>query len=1171
MDFNFEDFIPVYPLQDDVNIQRIIGTKKEFLDVKGVYNEASPSLGNLYKHQEAFKRYMIQYDTMLNIHSMGTGKTCALVAVVEFMKNNPNFKKAYILEKGDTTKEEFKKQIATKCTKGVYTEENDDNKRGAITRAVKKVYNIMSYGDLAKEVKVSGDSPEEIEKNYSGCIFIVDEAHNLIENIQGKINKETGEEIDQEPDALQKEPKDIYKILWKLFHNVKRSKIILATATPMLNDVSEITKIMNLILPIDQQMPLDWDYDKITLQQLEPFFRGRVSYVRGLDSGVIEDYQGKAMNIEYQMEFADELQDEEIPFVAATKDLNGNEIFSPKPPLVKTSIKKYKSQNIIYPLIMSEFQSKAYINSIIDDEKNKNKNKGAFRRYEKDASCMVFPNGSYGGDFTSEKKLLKKAGLYIEKVGKNDFKTTNEFKRSFRNPNTLRDCSVKYDFIIKNELEVAKRREKGEIVGNAFCYSELKSGSGIIVLSKLLEEIGGFEKFNESSSVFTKDKFGNRVIRKDFDKKLRYGIIISGIESGELESLLELVNSPENYNGDYCQIVLGSLTSRDGINIYNALRGYLVVAGWHPSGTLQALARINRATSHDVILDKIKNKMLKDGKDTTNVKADIKIYKLASFTNFEDFNVLRKIKVSDKSEKTNSVDLDLYTLSDKKDISIRRMMRFLKQCAVDCSINYSRNIRPDDVDGSLKCDYGKCDYVCYTSHLKDTIPEKDVDYSTYDILYTDEIVKQCQCEIRNIISKKSSITINELYKYKDLALYKPRYINMAIDYIIKEKIKIKNRFGFPAFINTDGNVIFTQIELPTYTMLKSSNNISSINIYKDMLFTYNKSTYNNILSFVSNNDDDETLKIIMNMNIEENYEEFSTLFDKLSDDIKYNLLEDSIIKRANISNIKMDDELAFAILKKYESYIFVVNEPLTDIQNIKNYLETSDDRRGRNSKYKSCPSVNIPMIGPQENTEVIYIHILRGIKIDITSFRVNTQYLNPSEDIRILKPSEKEGWRNVYNYECQAYKNIILSENQKSFEQFTKFNYFGTIAQDKKFRIIETKDFNFNTEDLRSSSKGTVCSSYKQKFDLISILRESDYMPDMIRDIDLPYENRDEIEDYLLNVEKINKTSKDLEIYDYDDLIFFGKWFYAKKIASKNDICMYIQELFEKEGRIKYV
>jgi hypothetical protein len=1172
MDFNFEDFIPIYPSQDDPEIQRIIGTKKEFLDVKGVYNEAAPSAGNLYKHQEAFKRYMAQYDRMLNIHSVGTGKTCALVAVVEFMKNNPNFKRAYVLEKGESTKEEFKKQIVSSCTKDVYISDKLSNvkdetqKRNLLTRTVKKVYNVMSYGDLVKEVKTTGTSPEEIEKNFSGCIFIVDEAHNLIDNPKKASKSEETMETEGES---KEELKDKYNILWKLFHNVKRSKVILATATPMINEVNEIAKIMNLILPIDRQMPTEWDYNKVTLQQLEPFFRGRVSYVRGLETGAIEDYQGEPMNVEYKIELADEEQPNEIPFTAAVKNLEGEDVFVPKSPKVKTNIQSFKSQNVIYPLVMSDFQKKSYLETF--------NSKKSFRQDERNASCLVFPDGSYGGDFDSERKLLTQAGKYIEKVSKNEYKITNEFKKALKVPGALKEYSVKYDFIINNEIEAARLRKKGEIVGNAFCYHQIKTGSGTIVLSKLLEEFGGFEKYNEASSVFSTDKLGNKVIRKDFEKKLRYGIITASNEPSELNSLLELFNSEENFNGDYCQIILGTESSRDGINIYNALRGYLAVAGWHPSGTLQALARIMRTTSHNVILNKMRQKLENEGKDSSKAIADVKIYKLASVVDMKDFDKNRKVTESD-TYKSNSVDLDLYMLSDIKDLSIRRMMKFLKQCAVDCSINHSRNIRPGDVNGSAKCDYGKCDYVCYTSGLTENIPEKDIDYSTYDILYIDDIVKQCQCEIRNIISKKSSISIKDLYTYKDLSLYKKRYINMAIDYLIKEKIRVKNRFGFPAFINTDGNIIFTQNELPTYKDLNTSNNISSINIYKDMLFTYSKPKFNDLISIISNKED--IFSEILKMKItDKNFETFSKLYDKLSDDDKIKYLEDSLIIKINSSektklykeNSDLDLSLAEFIIEKYKNFIFVKNEPTNDILNIKSYLETSSDKRGRSRKNKKCPMFNITLQGENKDSEIVYLHTMAGIKIDVTSFRVNTQYLNPSENIRILKLSEKEGWRNVHDFECQAYKNVILKSNQKSLESFSKFNYFGTIAQDKKFRIIETKTLNFDTLDMRSSSKGTVCSSYKQKFDLIDILRESDYIPDIIRDLYLPYETREELEEYLLDTEGINKTKKDLEIYTDEDLVFFAKWFSAKKIASKNDICSYIQELFEKEGRIKYI
>jgi hypothetical protein len=1156
MDFNFEDFIPIYPLQDDPDIQSKIGVKKEFLEVAGVYNEPPPSIGNLYRHQEAFKRYMIQYDRMLNIQSVGTGKTCALVAVVEYMKNNPNFKKAYILEKGDSTKEEFKKQIANVCTNRTYLTEkvlnakDEVRRRGALTREIGVNYEIMSYYDLVKEVKMSGDSPEEIEKNYSGCIFIVDEAHNLIEGKTKKINEETSEEIDQNINETIKEDRDKYKILWKLFHNIKRSKVILATATPMINEVNEIAKIMNLILPVDMQMPTDWDYNKVTLQQLEPFFRGRISYVRGLDTGAVEEYQGETINETYDMEFADENQD--VPFLAEIRNNNYEKVSKPAMPKIKTKIQKFKSQNVVYPLLLSEFQAEGYGKSINDDIKNKNTKTGAFKSDERQASLMVFPDGSYGGDFKGKQKLFNKAGKYIERISDNEFKLTNEFKKLLKIPGNLQKFSAKYSFIIEEELKAAAKREKGEIVGNSFCYSELVTGGGLIIFSKILEEIAGFEKFNESSSVFIKDKYGNKVIRKDFDKKLRYGVITSGIENAEIDSLLELFNSKENVNGDYCQILLGSESARDGINVSNVLRGYLLLAGWHPSGTVQALARFVRATSHKDILELLRDKLIKEGKDPFLASAKIKIYKLATIMNDE------------KSDKINSVDLDLYKLSDRKDISIRRMMRFLKQCAIDCTINYARNIRPEDKDGSVKCDYGKCNYVCYTSNLTNIVPESKVDYSTYDILYTDKIIEECRNEIINVLSVKNSINIQDLYNHKEINYYKPLYINNAIDNIIKDKLKIKNRFGFYSYVNTNGVVLFTQLDLPTYTE-KILNNIS-ISSYKDVIFSYYKNSIADIITSLSYKNENDVLNKITNLGeiTEDNFDTFSNLFDEINNKEKVRILEESMIRKINNESSNFID----SILLKYKNAIFVKNEPLTDITNTKYILENVTDKRGKVRKQSSCPNVDINFKGEDKNTEVIYFHILTSTKDDASTFNINSQFLNPENNIRILKLSENTGWRDVYDYECKAYNHIIQKERQKLYEPYIKkFTHIGTILQDKKFRIIETKLLNFDTTDQRSNSKGTVCSSYKQKIDLVEILLQSKYMPDYIKDLELPYETKDELIDYLIISEKVNKTREELLGYSFDELLFIVKWFSARGI-SKHDICTYIKDMFIEEGRI---
>jgi hypothetical protein len=349
------------------------------------------------------------------------------------------------------------------------------------------------------------------------------------------------------------------------------------------------------------------------------------------------------------------------------------------------------------------------------------------------------------------------------------------------------------------------------------------------------------------------------------------------------------------------------------------------------------------------------------------------------------------------------------------------------------------------------------------------------------------------------------------------------------------------------------------------------------------MFGFYKNKFNDVINLISNGDEEDVLNGIITMGeiTDDNFEEFSAKYDKMKEDIKIDILEESIIKRINMElgynlheeKMKLPESVVLGVMRKYKNFIYTVSEPLEDIIKIKNHLETSGDRRGRTRKAKACPVINsLTMKGQDKGTELVYLHTASSFKIEVTSFRVNTQFMNPSEDIRIFKASENEGWRNIYDYECQAYKNVILKENQKILKTFKdKFNYFGTIAQDKKFRIISSKDLNLDTNDQRSISKGTECNSFKEKFDLIEILKESNYIPDIIGDLDLPYETREELEDYLFNIEKINRTPKELSIYTDKDLLFFAKWFFAKKLANKREICEYIKELFEKENRIYYV
>jgi len=1173
----FEDFVPTYPEDDDPDIQKIILHKREFLSVAGKIKEEKPRPGDYYTHQKALLRYMKNHDNMLVIHETGTGKTCSLVAIAEyFKKNESEINRIYILEKGKSTIEEFRKQIACTCTDGTdyLTKEvqsvvvSEINRKGRLTRNInKQKYSIMTYGDFARRVEEENLSPQGMEDKYSGCIFFVDEAHNLSQDrtTAKRINKAaTGEEGDEDEDG---DASKYYDVLWKLFHSVKRSKIICATATPMLNDIKELPRLMNLLLPLDQQMPTKWDYDLVTLEQLEPFFRGKVSYVRGLDTGAVVEYQGEPLrNFSKPMVFADENQT--LPFLAVKKVFEGNNVKvveEPAQPETKTSIQILPSQSIVYRVPMSKFQSESY-NKLryVDETESLKKKSDNFKIYERNAACLVFPDGSAGGDFSKEEKKTG-AGKYVlkdmekGKVKADSFKLVPEFKKKLENNLAyLQELSSKYSFIISNEL-------KPENFGNTFIYSEIKTGSGAIVLGKIME-VNGFEKFSEVSSVFvSKEKSkinfcagdtGTKEINKAFEKKLRYGIL-SSQQSSTNSYLLELFNSYENRNGEYCKILIGTQSSRDGINVYNVRRGYLTMPTWNPSSMHQALSRFIRSTSHIDLIKEEEEKLKARGIDPSLAKVDVKIYKLAA--TFDNGN-------------EDTVDFELYTLSEEKDIKIRRMMRFLKQCAFDCPIHYKRNVREGDIDYSPVCDYKECKYSCYCGdsfYNGEEVNPEDIDDTTYDILYADEVVEACRIEIVKKMRYSSSINIKQLYRELSKN-FKKLYIDRAINNLIVQKYQILDRFGFPCYINTNGLILYTQNTIPR----DEEKDVSDLSYYRDKMVGVLQEKFDYLIEISGKEEFENILESMRELPDPsgEDFEKFSKYVDLLTNKKKVELIESSIY---NLLVKKQMIPFDIAIQKKFFPYIKIIYEPLNDINAVKREIDEGPKKRGRVRKEENKPVFpDMKFIGPPRSIfmkypdgsspEKVAIHTFSAQKQDTTSYNVTSNLKSGNKDIRILKPSEKTGWRDVNKYEYAPYEFIIEKTVNDLFALAKKYKTIGTVSLDGKFRIIKTEDMEKST-DPRSKPRGLVCTSAR-KIEILKYLQEFNYLPEDVKEVSIdPSATRETLIEYLVTKSII----KELEAKEFstEDLIYFTKW----ELSGKNMkyLCKELQSLYESQsGRV---
>jgi hypothetical protein len=195
----------------------------------------------LDKYQEFIRRYIspyTYYDRLLIFHSTGTGKTFAAISVAETHRRFKN--KSLILVRGKTSELNFKNLIKEFYNKSnIHINKND------------KYYEFGRFVTLSKKLK--NLTNDEIIKEYSNKIIIIDEAHNI----------------------KSKESSDVYNMFDNMLHIVKNCKVLFLTATPMIDNSNEIFPLLNLILNKKNEIT-NKDYGNIEI--LENKINGIISY-----------------------------------------------------------------------------------------------------------------------------------------------------------------------------------------------------------------------------------------------------------------------------------------------------------------------------------------------------------------------------------------------------------------------------------------------------------------------------------------------------------------------------------------------------------------------------------------------------------------------------------------------------------------------------------------------------------------------------------------------------------------------------------------------------------------------------------------------------------------------------------------------------------------------------
>lgn len=834
------------------------------------------------------------YTGILIYWGTGVGKTCAAIAIAEKFK--PMVEKygtrIHVLVPGPLNKQDFLYQII-KCTgetylkmyddRTVYQSEAEKNRNAKnIINIINQYYRIMSYSSFYKKVlgekikekiivgdkiKISnrktetGEYDREVSSdriyNLDNTLLIADEAHNLTGNDRGIAFK-------------------------KIIESSKNLKIVLMSATPMKNFADEIVELINYLRPADKQMERDKIFSGLRSHQME-FKPGGREYLRTMVRGYISYLRGGD-----PLTFAERVDMGEIP-----------------PGLSFTKVTRCP---------MLDFQLNTY-DKVIEEVKD-----DSLDRSSGAAANFVFPGlskrreieGFYGIEGINEvRSQLKNNAEYLNKkiaetvLKEYDIKNPSSLIYLTNNNKTisgdifseqyLKHFSIKFYHAIKN-INRAVWGDRGP--GLIFAYSNLVK-VGIEPFIEVLQRNGYLEYQDNASNYnirsdtkcyFCDRTFGNhknlgRIPVHDFYPATF--LSITGKTDDALESipdekhliLRNVFTNRDNRFGKSIKIIVGSRVINEGINMSNIKEIHILDVHFTLGRVDQVIGRGIRFCKHyDIISEK-------------NPFPKVEIYKYV---------------VSVKDGLTSEE--ELYLKAESKYKLIKETERICQEEALDCPLNMSGNVFPQEIEQygdcgtrgkpcPAICGYMPCQFRCSDPDLNRLywdpktysyrkLSKSELDTSTYSVTLATEEIEYAKSKIKEMYKFDEVYELREILDYVKTSypeekreMFDDYYVYQALDDMIpitnndfnnfKDTVVDKfNRPGYLIYRGTEkgkGYYIFQLTveteKLPMYYrknyQLTSSNRIT----LKDYL--QNAEEYKNLKSQLQKAQDREELNTVL--------------------------------------------------------------------------------------------------------------------------------------------------------------------------------------------------------------------------------------------------------------------------------------------------------------------
>ena len=748
------------------------------------------------------------YNGMLLYHGVGVGKTCTAILTAEaFLELSPK-NKVYILappaiqdgfyrtlfdinrvklgvEPEDLNEHEgCTGNRYLQLTQTQYEREKKDIEF-RVTKLIKKRYSIMGYVAFRNMVRDILDqipktlAPERkliqetrlLQKALSGCLIIVDEAHNLRTVSDAA---EEGDEADDDTEGKNDAAagKKLTPFLKRVLTLCEGNKLLLMTATPMYNSYLEIVNLLEFLQIVDKVDENDrekrfslsdltftetGDLTVTAEQKLIKIANSHVSYMRGENPKAFPARLDppEAMRVKQWpstspngLRLDNELEKQNVMRLPLVKcELNGDSLAVLQTETTRLIAAKGLGIRTIDSLLQAG-------NCIFPGE-------GMDARYGTEGFANWF--GVRGIPGTFEGTRLSVLPQYIPAGADTDYGWMNATEAQ------LKRFSPKF-------FNVIQTVQKSE--GISFVYSRFVENGAIIFC--LLLEANGYTPWGRSAPLFSKGadrsqggRQCSKCARREFGHSAQaeghafspayYALLTaSDVKTPEKQSLplspnnnrvIQTARDASNVDGQKIKVIVGSQVAGEGLDL-KAIRDVHILEGWfHLSKEEQIVGRGIRYCSHQMLKDKRKR----------NCTVHLYVNTFPAALNRE------------------TIDLYSYRKAMNKAILVGNVSRALKRGAADCNLNHdavlvtglspvkmTTSLNPSveiDVDLNDKdftpiCDWSKCSFECEPSLKVSELPD---DVATYD-LFAARFMEQ------NLISTlKKLFKQQPFYKWEDLA------------------------------------------------------------------------------------------------------------------------------------------------------------------------------------------------------------------------------------------------------------------------------------------------------------------------------------------------------------------------------------------------------------------